>query len=199
MNTRTIHGEQCRTIFFVGKPGSGKGTQAKILSETTGWRVISAGEQFRAIAEEDTLFGQKVKSEMSAGHLVPHWLVIYLYIRALFSLSDGESVIFDGFSRKVPEVEIVRDSHAWLGRVFTVFDIKISDEEVQKRLARRKEIEGRADDTVIDERLKEYYEYTGPAIEKFRDTGMLVEINGERPPEKIAADICEALGIPLKD
>ncbi len=90
------HGET-HTIFFIGKPGCGKGTQAKLLSERTGWTVISAGQQFRAIAALDTRVGRKIKSEIEAGLLAPHWFAMYLFQKALFSLPSDASVIFDGF------------------------------------------------------------------------------------------------------
>ena len=182
-----------RTIFFVGKPGCGKGTQAKLLSETTGWRVISAGDQFRALASEDTPLGQKVKSEVDAGLLTPHWLATYLYLKVFFSLPGDASAIFDGFNRKVPEAEIVIESLAWLARPFFIFDIRVSDEEVRRRLALRKEVEGRTDDSAVGMRLKEYYEHSEPVIDLFRKAGTLVEINGEQTPEKIAIDIRAAL------
>jgi adenylate kinase len=186
---------ETRTIFFIGKPGCGKGTQAKLLSAKTGWKVISSGDQFRSIATEATPVGRKVKSEIDAGFLSPHWFAMYLYLKALFSIHDNENVIFDGFNRKVPEAELAIDSLKWLERPFTILDIHVSDEEVQKRLAKRKGIEGRADDSAVDERLKEYQTYTEPAIEKFRAAGMLIEINGEQTPEEIATDINAALNI----
>ncbi|MFZ3044009.1 MAG: nucleoside monophosphate kinase [Minisyncoccia bacterium] len=187
--------EEIRTIFFVGKPGCGKGTQAKLLSEETRWRVITAGDQFRAIAAEDTPVGRKVKSEIDAGFLSPHWFAMYLYLKSLFSAGESESIIFDGFSRKVPEAELIMDSLKWLGRSFTMVHIVVSDDEVRHRLNLRKDVEGRVDDNAIEERLKEYHEYTDPAIEKFREAGSLIEIQGEQSREAIAANINAALGL----
>ena len=184
---------ETRTLFFVGKPGCGKGTQAKLLSGTTGWPVISAGKQFRAIADEDTPVGRKVKSEIDAGLLAPHWFAMYLYQKSLFALEQDASVIFDGFNRKLPEAELVVSSLTWLERPFSVIYISVSDTEVERRLELRKDIDGRADDHVVAERLKEYYEYTNPAIDIFRQAGVLIEINGEQAPEKIAEDITAAL------
>lgn len=184
-----------RTIFFVGKPGCGKGTQAKLLSEKTGWRVISAGDQFRTLASEDTPLGRKVKSEVDAGLLTPHWLATHLYLKVFFSLPGGASAIFDGFNRKVSEAEIVIESLAWLARPFFILDIHVSDKEVRRRLALRKEVEGRADDSAVDTRLKEYYEHSEPVIDMFRKAGTLIEINGEQSPEKIATDVRAALNI----
>ena len=185
---------ETRTIFFIGKPGCGKGTQAKLLSEKTGWKVISAGNEFRSIAAEDSAVGLKVKAEMDSGGLPPHWFAMYLYLKALFSIGD-DGVIFDGFNRKVPEAQLCIDSLKWLNRPFTILNIAVSDEEVHQRLALRKKVESRVDDNVVDERLKNYLELTEPAIEVFRKAGTLIEINGEQTPEQIAADVNAALGI----
>lgn len=184
-----------QTIFFIGKPGCGKGDQARLLSEKTGWKALSSGNEFRAIATEDTPVGRKMKSEMNAGLLAPHWFPIYLFLKNLFSLSENEGVIFDGFSRKIPEAETVIDSLKWLNRPFSVLYLKVSDEEIAHRLTLRKGIEGRADDNVVNERLKEYYTHTEPVVEMFRTAGMLIEINGEQTREAIAEDIRKALDI----
>jgi len=184
---------ETRTIFLIGKPGCGKGTQAKLLAEKTGWTVISGGKQFRAIAAEDTPVGQKIKSVINVGELAPHWFAMYIFLRALFSLRGDESVIFDGFNRKVPEAKLALDSLAWLGRKFIALNISVSDDEVRRRLALRKEVEGRVDDDAVEERLKEYREHTESAIDLFRTAGVLIEINGEQTPEAIAVDIRAAL------
>ncbi len=185
--------EGAHTVFFIGKPGCGKGTQAKLLSQATGWAVISAGQQFRGIAALNTRVGRKIKSEMEAGLLAPHWFAMYLFQKALFALPDGTSVIFDGFNRKLPEAELILESLSWLARPFLIFDIRISDEEVHRRLAGRKETEGRQDDAVVGERLKEYYAHTEAAVETFRRAGVLVDIQGEQLPEQVAKDIRAAL------
>lgn len=184
-----------RTIFFIGKPGSGKGDQAKLLSKTTGWKVVTPGEQFRTMATEDTPVGKKVKEEMSAGLLLPYWLAEYLFLKNIFLLKEDENIILDGFGRKVPETGIMIEALAWLGRPFTAVHLKVSDEEIRHRLSLRKEIEGRADDNVVDERLKEYRLHTEPSMEKFREAGNLIEINGEQSREAIAGDIRAALKI----
>ncbi len=186
---------ETHTIFFIGKPGCGKGDQAKLLSEQTGWKVVTPGEQFRTMSAEETPVGRKVKSVNDAGMLQPHWLAEYLFLKNLFLLSEKEGVIFDGFGRKIPEAEIVIDSLTWIDRPFSVLYLRVSDEVILQHLALRKEIEGRVDDGVVDERLKEYREYTEPVVEMFRNKGMLIEIDGERTREEIAADILVALDI----
>jgi adenylate kinase len=188
---------ETRTIFFVGKPGCGKGTQAKLLAEATGWPVFASGEQFRALAKADTHAGHKAARELASGALMPHWFAMYLYLKSLFGVPEGASAIFDGFNRKVEEAQLVVDSMRWLERSFLVLHIAISDETMRERLAGRHATSGRADDApeVFPERLKEYREHTEPAIELFRKEGTLVEIDGEPAPEAIAAAIKAALKI----
>lgn len=184
---------ETRTIFFIGKPGCGKGTQAKLLCEKTGWPIIGSGKQFRGIAAEDTPVGRKVKSEIDAGMLSPHWFAMFLYLKSLFALPEGESAIFDGFNRKPQEAQLIMDSLEWLGRPYTIFEIRISDEVAHARIEGRSKETARADDTAIEKRLEEYYTFTEPAITMFREAEHLIEIDGERPPEEIAIDIQGAL------
>ena len=198
MNTHSNHTsaeghKEVHTVFFIGKPGCGKGTQAKLLSQETGWTIISAGQQFRDIAALDTRVGRKIRSEIEAGLLAPHWFAMYLFQKALFALPDGASVIFDGFNRKLPEAELILESLSWLARPFSIFNIRISDEEVHRRLTGRRKTEGRQDDAVVGERLKEYYAHTEAAVETFRRAGVLIDIQGEQPPEQVAKDIRAAL------
>jgi len=186
---------ETRTIFFIGKPGCGKGTQARMLSERTGWDILSAGKQFREIAKEDTPVGRKIKSEIDAGMLAPHWFAMYLYQKSLFSIPDGASAIFDGFNRKLPEAELIVASLNWLNRPFTVFNIAVSDDSVRERLLKRKDLENRVDDHSVETRLEEYELYTEKALTYFRDNGVLIEIDGEKPAEEVSAAIAKVLNL----
>ena len=166
-----------------------------MISKTTGWPVISAGDQFRALAKEESVLGQKVKKEIDSGALAPDWLAMHLYLTSLLNLSDESSVIFDGFSREVSQAKLVVKSLAWLKRPFSVLNVAVSDESVKKRLALRAETSGRADDAVVDDRLKEYYTHTELVLAFFKNEGVLIEINGEPSPEEIAVNVRSALGI----
>ena len=184
-----------RTIFFIGKPGSGKDTQAALLSRETGWPVVAASNEIRALAQAGTSIGKKIKATIESGDLTPAWMPGYLFIKTLFSTKSDDSLIFTGFNRRVIETELVIDSLTWLERPFTVFHLHTSDEEVRKRLALRKEKEGRADDHdhIVDKRFEEYYKNTEPTIALFKKAGVLIEVDGEQTPEKIAQDIRQAL------
>ena len=182
-------------VFFVGKPGSGKGTQVKLLAERTHWPIFSSGDLFRKIAAEDTPILKKVKSEMNAGLLMPHWLAMYLYLQALFSVPIDTGAIFDGFNRKIQEAALIVDSLRWLARPFAIIHIAVSDEVAQRRLEERSKSSGRVDDHAIERRFKEYYQHTESAIDIFRTAGVLIEINGEQSPDEIAANVRTALHI----
>lgn len=176
-------------IFFIGKPGSGKGTQAQLLSNTTGWSVVGTSSGMRELAATGGAVGQKVRRTMDAGLLMPYWIASHIYLKVLFSIPEDGNIIFDGTSRTLPEAEIVSESLAWLGKPFHLFCLNVPDEEIHKRITLRREKEARKDDHVIGKRLEEYYASTEVAIDLYRKKGMLTEIDGHRPPEVIAAEI----------
>ena len=184
---------ETHTIFFIGKPGSGKGTQAKLLSEKTGWPVIGTSDGLREIVAQDGAAGEKLKETMDAGILTPYWLASYVYLTSLFAIPKNGSVIFDGANRTLPEAKIVIDSLQWLGKSFHIFHLHTSDEEIHTRIALRREKEGRKDDHAVHKRLKEYYDLTDKVVEFYRGKNLLIDINGEGAPERIAADIRAAL------
>lgn len=184
-----------KTVFFLGKPGSGKGTQAKRLAARTGWRMYGSGDQFRAIATEDTPAGRKTRLEIDQGLLSPPWFVEYLYLRIALALPAGQSVIFDGFNRKIEEAELLFAAAKFLERPFTVINIAISDQEVHRRLDSRKEDSGRADDHCVDVRLAEYARYTEAALAAFREGGACVDVDGEQSPEAVEEEVARILGL----
>lgn len=184
-----------KTVFFIGKPGSGKGTQAKRLAEKTGWTILASGAQFREIAKEDTVVGRKINAELDQGLLAPHWFAMYLYQRALFSVPEDTNIIFDGFNRKVAEAELNIATLQWVGRPFTVLNIEVSDDEVRRRLEGRAQTDGRGDDhqNAVEERLDEYQTHTMKAIEIFKNLGVLIDINGTQTPDEVFEDVVRAL------
>lgn len=186
---------ELNTVLFIGKPGSGKGTQAALLSEKTGWQTIASGDLFRALMKEETEVGKKMREEIEKGFLAPDWFAMYLFQRSILNHPLDTGVIFDGFGRKVPEAKVVIDVLTWLGRPFTAVHVKVSDAEIIDRLEKRKGVSGRADDHAVEKRLEEYRLFTEPSIEVFRDAGKLVEVNGEGEVDAIQADIRRALNI----
>ena len=187
--------ETPKTIFFLGKPGSGKGTQAKRLAQKTSWPMFGSGDQFRAIAKEDTPAGRKTRLEIDQGLLSPPWFVEYLYLKTLFGIPREQPAIFDGFNRKEEEARLIFSAAELLDRSFVVFNIMVSDEEVHRRLDVRKGESGRADDHFVQVRLTEYARYTEKALALFRDGGVCIDIDGEQSPDDVAKDVEKALGL----
>ena len=183
------------TVLLIGKPGSGKGTQAKLLQEQTAWPIHAAGDKFRELAGENTTVGRKLRTELDQGLLMPEWFATYLFQKTALTLSSEDGVIFDGFGRKVPEAQIVMSVLSWLDRSYTAVHIKVSDEEIIDRLQKRSAISGRADDNAIEKRLEEYRTYTELSIDVFRKAGKLIEIDGEGDVAKIHQDIRTALSV----
>jgi adenylate kinase len=184
-------------IFFIGKPGSGKGTQAKLLSDVTGWPVVGTSGGLREIVATGGPVGHKLKETMDTGMLTPYWFASYVYLKILFGIPEGGNVIFDGTSRTVPEAEIVAESLKWLNRPFYIFHLGVPDEEVHTRIALRRENGSRPDDhaEVVHKRLEEYYSSTEGAIDYLRQAGILTEVDGHRPPEVIAEEVRSILKI----
>jgi adenylate kinase len=159
---------------MLAPPGGGKGTQGVRLARELGVRHISSGEILRAEVANDTALGREVKAHMAAGRLAPDELVTRA-IRPVIESLDG--YILDGYPRTLSQADGV-DFDA-------VVYLDVPDEEVKRRLLGR----GRADDTpdVIEERLREYRADTEPLIDRYRD--VLVEVDGDRDPDAIAADL----------
>jgi adenylate kinase len=87
-------------LIFLGPPGAGKGTQAKVLEERCGYRQISTGDILRRHVAEGTPLGVEAKSYMDRGDLVPDDLIIRMMEH---ELTNPAEVILDGFPRTVPQ------------------------------------------------------------------------------------------------
>jgi adenylate kinase len=181
--------------LLIGKPGSGKGTQAELLAKRLGYPTVSPGAEFRRLAKEDSVVGHKVAETLDAGLLQPHWLATYLFHKALFALPAEQGIVLEGFARKVPEAEIVLDTCRWLGRPFIAFHLSVSDEEIQKRIAGRGAVAARSDDTSVPKRLEEFRIHTEPSIELLRKEGVLTDIDGSSGIDAIHQDILSHLNL----
>lgn len=184
-------------VFFIGKPGCGKGTQAEMLSKETGWPVVGTSGVMREIIASGTAAGHKLKQTMDSGGLAPSWVAVYSYLKTIFAIHDDGTVIFDGTSRTPAEAEVVADSLKWFGRPFFIFHLTVPDEEVHGRIALRREKGSRDDDhpDAVATRLKAYYENTDGAISYLRDQGILTDIDGHRPIDVIAEEVRSILKI----
>ena len=90
---------------FLGAPGSGKGTQAKRLSEESSFRHLSTGDILRAEMADGSELGKKAKGFIDRGELVPDNVMIELIEKTLGSLNSKTRIILDGFPRTVAQAQ----------------------------------------------------------------------------------------------
>jgi adenylate kinase len=175
-------------LLLIGAPGGGKGTQGDALASLYGVQHISSGDVLRAEARADTPAGREVAAFQRRGDLVPDQIVFDLLIPVVAAAAARGGYVLDGFPRTVPQaiqafevaqqLEFTLDAAVYLNVPESVL--------LQRLLAR-----ARADDTaeVIRHRLEVFAETTSPLIAYYRDRDVLVEVNGDQPPEAITAEI----------
>lgn len=183
-----------KTILFVGKPGSGKETQAELLAEKLGYRVFSTGKRFRELREGTGPLSEKVRETYDKSMLLPAWLASYLFQEAILHLKKEDGIIFEGTGRRVDEARLFHEVATWLGREYKVINLDISDDEAVRRQVGR----GREDSNTEEKvrvRLNEYEKHTEPVISFFREQNVLIDVSGERPIPAIHEDIAKRFGI----
>jgi adenylate kinase len=183
-----------RTFAMMGVPGSGKGTQARMLSEKTGYKVFSSGDRYREIAKENTFVGKKIKNIIDNGYLTPHWFASFLFEEVILHLPHEEGIIFEGVGRREDEAKLFHGVAEWLERPYKVFYLVVDEDEIFKRLKIRAQEEGREDDSNarIETRISEYKKHTFPAVEHFRSQGNVIDINGEQSRADVHRDVMKA-------
>jgi adenylate kinase len=185
-------------ILLLGPQGSGKGTQAKLISQTYGIPHIATGDMIREIKELDTPEGRELKAVYDAGELVNDDLMIRLIASRLDRGDTIPGFVLDGFSRTMPQAEALDALLRDLGRdLDIVFEFQAPDRDVLlQRMLKRAAEESRSDDTpeAIQRRLELYEQETAPLTEYYRSTrGNVVGIHADRPVEQVFAEIREAL------
>ncbi|HEX9303693.1 MAG TPA: adenylate kinase [Thermoanaerobaculia bacterium] len=188
-------------LIFLGPPGSGKGTQAKLLAERFGVPAISTGDMLRDAVRRGTPLGRRAQAIMEAGELVPDEVVIGL-VRERVSLPDARNgFLLDGFPRTIEQAEaldrILEGNGASLDGVIKLL---VPEGTLVERLLGRAALEGRSDDRreTVAERLRVYREKTAPLVEHYRGLGLLQEVDGSGSVEEVAGRIDQALVRPGK-
>ncbi len=189
-----------KVIFFIGRSGSGKGTQLKFLLEETGFELIETGKLLRERGKKEDLLGKKVAEYTTTGKLVPTPITFMAYMPTLmeFYEKSPRGVVFDGSPRKLYEakmLEEVLEMFGWEDFCFCYIDI--SEEEAYKRLRKRGRVDDRDED--IKERLTWFREEVEPVIEHYRKKGALIEVNGKQSVEEVWKELKEKTGSFLQE
>jgi adenylate kinase len=126
-------------LILLGAPGAGKGTQADRLRADFGLPLISTGDILRAQVSGGTELGERAKSYMDAGDLVPDEVIIGMITERLGEGDARDGFLLDGFPRNEQQAEALADALEGLGRSLTAaLLIEVPDEEVVRRLAGRR-------------------------------------------------------------
>ena len=170
-------------IVLFGPPGSGKGTQAQNLIQKFNLKQISTGDLFRFNMKNETELGKLAKTYIDKGELVPDQVTIDMLIDELKKPTETNGFILDGFPRTSFQTEaldqIVKEQLN--SEISVCLSLVVDDEILVSRLVKRGETSGRVDDSeesIIRNRIKEYYAKTAEVAELYKQQGKYVEING---------------------
>lgn len=214
-----------RNLILLGPPGAGKGTQGKRLAALYGIPQISTGDILREATRTGTTLGHAAKEFMDGGQLVPDELILGIVEERLKAPDTRGGFILDGFPRTIPQakaLEVMLVRNGW--QLDRVLDFEVSDDVVVDRNTGRRvcpadgtvyqihtappkqagfcdvcggPLVQRSDDLEpkIRERLREFRAKTDPLRAYYRDTGLLLRVDGARSAEVVFSAIRGALEI----
>lgn len=206
-------------LVFLGPPGVGKGTQARVLAAKFGLTPVATGDLIRAEVTDGTPLGVQARQYMDAGNLVPDDLIIRM-VESLLTRETIGGFLLDGFPRTIAQAEGLERMLKALGRtVFAALCLVVSEEKVVTRLSNRRmcpvcsrvynllhqapHVSGRCDDhpdaelvlrnddnpETVRRRLKVYKAQTAPLIDYYQQRGLLKEVDGDGPVEEVTRRI----------
>lgn len=211
-------------IIMLGAPGAGKGTQADKICAKYNIPHISTGDIFRANIKNNTELGQKAKSYMDKGELVPDELVVDLVVDRIKADDCTNGYVLDGFPRTIPQAEALDAALAAINdKVDYAIDVEVPDENIINRMSGRRacvacgatyhvvhiptKVDGvcdkcgaelilRDDDKpeTVKNRLNVYHEQTQPLIDYYTAKNVLHEVDGTKAMEDVFSSIVSILG-----
>jgi adenylate kinase len=207
-----------KALILFGPPGSGKGTQANLLTQTLGVPHISTGDMLRSRISSGDDLGQKVSGLMQAGRLVPDETVNRLVRERLAEPDCRAGFILDGYPRTIPQAEVLERELEGRGFDQVVVHLKVDYTIIIARIAGRRQcslcgalysltsnppkVQDRCDrdsgplvvreddrEEVIRERLEAYDRQTKPLLEYFAASGhSFHEVDGSRESPQAILD-----------
>jgi adenylate kinase len=205
-------------LVFVGPPGAGKGTQAKVVCSKWGIAQISTGDMLRAAKAEGKLPADLV-AKMAAGALVPDEVVIDLIDERTRQADCAPGFLLDGFPRTVPQAEALDKMLAARNqKLDVVLALEVNKDLLIERAVLRRtdkrtgqiyhlkysppppgaDLEHRADDReeVVRKRVDTYEAMTADLLPHYEERGILKRVNGVGSVEEVTGRVLAALGEP---
>ena len=125
-------------LILLGAPGAGKGTQAERISQEQGIPQISTGAILRETIASGSELGQKVRSLVDAGELVPDEIVVEIVRQRITQPDCADGFILDGFPRTIPQAQALDEMLQKMGISITkVISIEVKDEDIIRLVAER--------------------------------------------------------------
>lgn len=210
-------------IVLLGPPGAGKGTQAQLIAEKYGLVHVSSGDLFRENFKNETELGKLAQTFMKRGELVPDDVTIAMIRERLGRPDCEKGALLDGFPRTPAQAQaLARMLKEFNAAVSIVPYIAVAEEILVERLGGRwtcrknghvfhakfnppartgvcdfdgSELYQRDDDlpATVKNRIKVYQEQTAPLITYYRENGLLVEVDGTQPIDKVTTDLLQAI------
>lgn len=194
------------TLIFVGRSGSGKGTQVALLKELLEKKYpdseifhLESGDRIRDfVKHNDTYTGDRVRDVLQEGLLVPDFITESLLVHDFIqNLNPEKMFILDGFPRTLNQAHTLNSVMKFYKRDnVKIIHVEVSEDEVRGRLSGR----GRADDrdiNNINKRISWYNENVLPVLDYFRsqDDYEVIDIDGEVSIDDVHQSIIEKLGL----
>jgi adenylate kinase len=212
-----------RAVIFLGPPGAGKGTQAKVLAQHFTAPHLSTGDMLREHVEHGTSLGLQAQPIMSRGELVPDSLVLKMVAERIERRDCIHGFVFDGFPRTVAQAQYLGQLlHEHGYRRPIVLHLVIDLPLLMKRLTGRRvckvggeiyniydrppkvpcrcdndggELIQRPDDSeeVIAPRLAAYEKQTSPLVQYYRRLGLLHQIDAAKSVDEVKQQVLQSV------
>lgn len=192
---RNHKNNQMKNIILLGKPGCGKGTQAKVWVEKYNLYHIDAGQLLRNCVKENCKYKETIQSAFNGGALVTNEILSYVLNKELndkvYCLTcKYKGAIFDGSPRNMENVKIFQENDF---KIKAVIDLYVDDAVSKKRVMNRKS--GRSDDSeeILAKRLKSFNRDTLPVFEYFKSQGLYQKIDANGTYEEVLENAMKVL------
>ena len=209
--------------IMLGPPGAGKGTQAAIIAKKCDIPHISSGNIFRENLQSNTELGIQAKHYMDKGELVPDDITIGMVKDRLMKSDCTNGALLDGFPRTPAQAEALSEFLSGIGYGITCVPfINVDEKELIERLSGRwtckdeghvyhtkykpSKLEGvcdidgsplyqREDDKkeTVEQRIRVYMNQTAPLIDFYKGKGLLFEVDGALPIEKVTEELFKVI------